>query len=98
MSRVHVLMRSALVTRRPPEVGDYPVHRRAGETTWNREVGGVPPRADGSGPFAVDGLIGDPVSLRTLALLAMMNPPFGRKRRVCLLRGALTSTASLRAY
>jgi hypothetical protein len=37
MSRVHVLMRSALVTRRPPEVGDYPVHRRAGETTWNRE-------------------------------------------------------------
>jgi hypothetical protein len=42
MSRVHVLIRTALVTRRSPEVGDYPVHRRAGETTWNREIGGVP--------------------------------------------------------
>jgi hypothetical protein len=76
--RVHVLVRTALVTRRHPEVGDYPVHRRTSETTWNREVGGVPsrvpspfpPRADGSGPFAIDGLIGDAVSAITLATIA----------------------------
>ena len=42
MSGVHVLMRTALAIRCPPEVGDYPVHRRAGETTWNREVRGIP--------------------------------------------------------